>query len=64
MNANVGGIDRTLRVVAGLGLLALVFVLQGSARWWGVVGLVLLLTGAVSFCPLYRLLGFDTRSGN
>ena len=60
MKANVGGIDKVLRMVAGTVLLALVFVLDGSARWWGLVGLVPLLTGFVGYCPLYALLGINT----
>ena len=55
---NVGMIDRVLRVVAGLAILSLVFVGPRSA--WGWVGLVPLLTGLVSFCPLYTLLGIRT----
>ncbi len=60
MNANVGGIDRVLRILVGLGLLALVFVLEGDARWWGLVGLVPLATGVFRFCPAYTLLGLKT----
>jgi len=60
MKANVGGIDRALRIVVGLGLLSLVFLLEGSNRWFGLIGLVPLLTGLVSFCPLYPLLGIST----
>jgi hypothetical protein len=60
MKANVGGIDKVLRIVAGAGLLALVFVLDGSARWWGLVGLVPLITGYAGYCPLYALLGINT----
>ncbi|MFY9317052.1 MAG: DUF2892 domain-containing protein [Burkholderiales bacterium] len=60
MKANVGSIDRTLRILVGLGLLALVFVLEGSARWWGLVGLVPLSTGVFRFCPAYTLLGMST----
>ena len=60
MKANVGGIDRVLRILAGLGILSLVFVLEGSARWWGLVGLVPLLTGTFSFCPVYPILGINT----
>ena len=60
MKANVGGIDRVLRVLAGIGILSLVFVLEGSARWWGLVGLVPLATGLFSFCPAYPLLGVNT----
>lgn len=60
MNANVGGIDRGLRIVAGVALLSLVYLLEGPARWWGLVGLVPLFTGLVRWCPAYTLLGVDT----
>jgi hypothetical protein len=60
MKANVGGIDRSIRIVAGLVLLALVFVLEGSARWWGLVGVVPLVTGLAGYCPLYALLGISS----
>lgn len=56
--ANVGKIDRILRILIGLALLSLVFV--GPKTMWGLIGLVPLGTAAVSFCPLYRLLGVDT----
>jgi len=58
MKKNEGGLDRALRVVAGLGLLALAFV--GPKTPWGYVGLVPLLTGLVGFCPLYTVLGLNT----
>ena len=58
MMANVGGIDRILRIVVGLVLIALVFV--GPQTPWGWVGLVPLLTGLFRFCPAYRLLGMNT----
>ena len=60
MKANVGGIDRVLRILVGLGLLSLVFILEGSSRWWGLVGIVPLLTGSFRFCPVYPLLGMNT----
>ncbi len=60
MKANVGGVDKILRIVIGLGLLSLVLFLEDSARWWGLVGLIPLLTGLVNFCPLYTLFGFST----
>jgi hypothetical protein len=60
MKANVGGIDRVLRVLVGIGLLALVFVLEGDARWWGLVGIVPLATGLARFCPAYTLFGLNT----
>lgn len=58
MGKNVGGIDRSARIVVGLILLALVFV--GPQTPWGWIGLVPLLTGLMSWCPLYTLLGFNT----
>ena len=60
MKSNVGGVDKILRIVVGLGLLSLVLILEGNARWWGLVGLVPLLTGVINFCPLYAMLGINT----
>jgi Protein of unknown function (DUF2892) len=60
MAVNVGGIDRILRIVAGLAVLSLFFVLEGSARYWGLAGLVLLLTGIFRYCPAYSLIGLNT----
>ena len=60
MKVNVGGIDRILRIVVGLGLLSLLFLLEGNARWWGLVGLVPLATGTFRFCPAYGLFGMNT----
>lgn len=58
MKINEGGLDRAVRVVVGLGILALAFV--GPKTPWAYVGLVPLLTGLVGFCPLYSLLGLNT----
>jgi hypothetical protein len=55
---NVGAADRTVRIVIGLVLIALVFV--GPRTPWGWIGIVPLLTAFFSFCPLYRLLGINT----
>ncbi|MFC0218611.1 hypothetical protein FHS82_002482 [Pseudochelatococcus lubricantis] len=60
MTGNVGGIDRILRIVAGIAILSLVFILEGSARWWGLVGLVPLATGLFRTCPLYTLFGISS----
>ncbi|MCB1509740.1 MAG: DUF2892 domain-containing protein [Hyphomicrobiaceae bacterium] len=58
MQANVGGIDRILRIVVGLALLSLVFI--GPKTMWGLVGIVPLATGLFSFCPAYTLFGIQT----
>ena len=60
MKVNVGAADRVIRIVAGLVILSLLFVLSGPNRWWGLVGLVPLLTGIASRCPAYSLLGLST----
>lgn len=52
---NVSTPDRIVRIVLGLGLLALVFV--GPQTPWGWLGLVPLVTGALGTCPVYRLFG-------
>jgi hypothetical protein len=58
MKANVGGIDRILRIVIGLVLVALA--VTGTVGPWGWIGLVPLATGALGFCPLYPLFGFSS----
>jgi hypothetical protein len=58
MKTNVGNIDRILRIVIGVALLALMF--TGTIGVWGWIGVVPLLTAAFGFCPLYTVLGFST----
>lgn len=58
MLRNEGTLDRALRVIVGLALIAMVFV--GPQVAWGWIGVVPLLTGLVGFCPLYRLVGLNT----
>lgn len=60
LRRNAGTIDRAFRVLLGLALLSLLFV--GPKTWWGLVGLVPLLTGLVGSCPLYSVFGFSTCS--
>jgi hypothetical protein len=62
MTANVGQTDRVLRIVVGLALLSLVFLLDGGLRWIGLVGIVPLVTGIAGSCPGYSLLGVSTCS--
>jgi hypothetical protein len=55
MSANVGMVDRAIRILVGLGLVSLVFV--GPNTLWGLIGLLPLLTGLAGFCPAYRVTG-------
>lgn len=58
MGKNVGTIDRALRIIAGIVLIALVFV--GPQTPWGWIGLVPLATALIGWCPAYRLIGMNT----
>jgi hypothetical protein len=62
MIQNVGGIDRILRIVVGLALIAwaLGYIPGYAPSVWGWIGVVPLLTGIVGWCPPYALLGLST----
>jgi hypothetical protein len=60
MRTNEGFIDRALRVIVGLVILSLFFVVGGPSRYWALLGAVPLLTGLGGYCPLYGLLGINT----
>jgi len=56
--SNIGTTDRLLRIVLGIALIALT--LTGTVGAWGWIGVVPLLTAAISSCPLYTILGMST----
>jgi hypothetical protein len=60
MKPNVGSIDRVVRIILGIALLSLLFILEGNARWFGLIGIVPLMTATMRFCPLYAVLGMNT----
>jgi len=57
MKSNVGGIDRILRFIVGLVILGVGYY---NKSWWGLVGLLPLLTATVRFCPAYLPFGLST----
>ncbi|MEW6654708.1 MAG: DUF2892 domain-containing protein [Bacteroidota bacterium] len=57
MQKNVGGIDRILRLAAGLVIVILGLVYQS---WWGLIGIVPIFTAAINWCPLYMPFGLST----
>ncbi|TRO41848.1 DUF2892 domain-containing protein [Pseudomonas sp. ALS1131] len=58
MQANVGTLDRSLRIAVGL--ILIVLSLTGVIGLWGWIGVVPLATGFLRFCPLYPVLGIST----
>lgn len=60
MKQNVGPVDKIVRVVIGIGLLSMLFLAEGQARWLGLIGIVPLLTALTGNCPLYSLFGFSS----
>lgn len=63
MKANIGQVDRWVRIILGLVLLSLIYFLRSDAGlwWWGLIGLVLLGTAAINFCPIWAAFGISTR---
>jgi sulfite exporter TauE/SafE len=57
MKKNMGGLDRGLRAVAGIALIAWGLATQ---NWWGAVGIIPLFTAAISWCPAYLPFGLST----
>lgn len=57
MKPNVGGIDRTVRILAGLALLGAGLYFK---NWFGLIGIVPILTGTFRFCPAYLPFGFSS----
>lgn len=58
MKANVGGVDRVIRIVVGLVLIA--WALLGGGPMWAWIGVVPLATALINFCPAYALFGMST----
>ena len=58
MTKDVGGIDKIIRIVLGLALIAAT--LMGALPVWGWIGIVPLATGLMGWCPPYAILGFST----
>ncbi len=58
MKKNMGKVDRIIRFIIGL-----IIIIWGIAAgsWWGLIGLLPLLTALVNWCPLYTLLGLSTK---
>lgn len=60
MKANVGNVDRIIRIALGLALLSLLYLGEGSMKWLGLIGIVPIATAVFGVCPLYSVLGIST----
>jgi hypothetical protein len=58
MTVNVGTVDRAVRIIAGLALIALAF--TGTIGVWGYIGILPVLSGLFRVCPAYSLIGVNT----
>ncbi|MCC5906161.1 MAG: DUF2892 domain-containing protein [Balneolaceae bacterium] len=61
LKKNVGNIDSIIRVVLGTLIVAIGLYYNS---YWGFIGLIPVISGAISFCPVYRLLGTSTMNPN
>ncbi len=69
MGKNVGSLDKTIRLIAGIGLLVLAFLMLGGFGTTigivaAVVGVILIATGLMNFCPLFKIIGISSIRSN
>lgn len=65
MKGNESNVDRIIRGILGLAVLLVAFLAVPAGALQivlAIIGVVLVLTGAVGFCPLYRILGLSTKN--
>jgi hypothetical protein len=60
MSTNVGGMERMIRVVAGIAILYFTLVAGLIPMPWGLIGIVPILTGSLGWCPMYLPFGIST----
>ncbi len=61
MTKNIGNLDKWIRIVLGIVLIVLIFIIQSGWRWIGLLGVVLIITAFINFCPLYLPFKINTR---
>jgi hypothetical protein len=61
MKQNMGGIDRIVRLIIGIALIAWGVM---ANNWWGAVGIIPLFTAATGWCPLYIPFGMSSKKGS
>jgi hypothetical protein len=58
MKTNIGSVDRIVRLVLGVVIILLGIYFKS---WWGIIGIVPVITGLLNFCPAYSLIGVSTK---
>jgi hypothetical protein len=58
MNKNIGSADKIIRYILGVVILALGYYYES---WWGLIGIIPILTATINFCPIYAPFKFSTR---
>ncbi len=57
MKKNIGSTDKTIRLILGIVIILLGIIFQS---WWGLIGLLPLLTSLIGLCPAYLPFGIST----
>lgn len=60
MQTNMGKMDAGLRYIIGFVLVGVLLLVEGPWRWIGLLGIVLIATAVINFCPAYRIFGINT----
>ena len=62
MEKNMASWDRIARIILAVIFIALA--VKNGGAWWilGIIGIVFIITSAIGFCPLYKVVGFKTLS--
>lgn len=64
MKKNIGTVDKWIRIILGIAVLSLLFLVDGNLKWIGLLGLVFIVTGLINFCPLYLPFNLSTIKKN
>jgi hypothetical protein len=57
MKKNVGNVDKTIRIILGIGIIVMGI---GFQSWLGIIGVIPLITGIIGYCPLYSIFSIST----
>lgn len=64
MKANVGTADKVIRIILGIALLSMFYFVTGPVKWVGLLGIVLIVTAIMSWCPIFAMLGIRSNKSS